>query len=251
MRIVVTDLTRMQRGYVCVAGVEPERRQHVRPVLATGRLSKNLLACHGGPFDLATMVDLGATEPVPMKPEVEDHQFSARNAKSVEMVDSAEFWDLLTSLARPKLRTIFGPELRRRGTGAAVGAEAGAASLGCLRPAGGPELYVRPRAGGQDQVRMRLSDGDFDLAVSVTDVRLYGNDHITPDAPTVQGISEQIAGGTGVLLSVGLTRPFAATPDLPPVHWLQVNNIHLESDPAWRLGSAPWFVRLFRAIFGP
>ena len=38
-----------------------------------------------------------------------------------------------------------------------------------------------------------------------------------------------------LLLSVGLTRPFAPSPDAPPIHWLQVNNIHLEPDPCWRL----------------
>ena len=39
------------------------------------------------------------------------------------------------------------------------------------------------------------------------------------------------------MLGVGLTRPFAPTAGEPPLHWLQVNNLHLEDDPAWRLVS--------------
>ena len=168
----------------------------------------------------------------------------------MEAIDAESFWELLAGLARPKLATIFGPDLERRGGGAAtVEVDAGQASLGCLAPRGRPELYVRPRDGNPGQVRIKMTDGDFDLDVGVTDIRLYGSDHVTPDADVVRRVSETIAGGGGVLLSVGLTRPFASAPHLPPVHWLQVNNIHLEDDPAWRLGSASRFRRLIRLIF--
>jgi hypothetical protein len=250
MRIVVTDLTRMQRGYVCVAGVDLERRRHVRPVLGDTRLPTSVLARHGGPFDLATVVDLGATEPTPVRPEVEDHEFSPRQAKSVERMEAAAFWELLTALARPRLGAIFGPDLRKRAGGAAtLQAGAGTASLGCLAPSRRPELYLKPRERGSDQVRMKVGDGNADLDLSVTDIRLYGSDHVTPDREAMKRVSERIAGGTGLLLSVGLTRPFSSSPSSPPVHWLQVNNIHLEDDPTWRLGSESGLRRLVRLIF--
>ncbi len=41
-------------------------------------------------------------------------------------------------------------------------------------------------------------------------------------------------GGAEVLLSVGLTRAFS-TGGFPPVHWLQVNNIHFRKNPLWNL----------------
>lgn len=250
MRIVVTDLTRMQRGYVCVAGVDLEQRRHVRPVLGDARLPSSVLARHGGPFDLATVVDLGETEPTPVCPEVEDHAFSPRDARSVERIEAATFWELLTMLARPRLAAIFGPELRKRvGGGATVRTGGGRASLGCLAPSSRPELYLKPRERGSDQVRMKLGDGNADLDLSVTDIRLYGTDHVTPDREAMQRVSERIAVGTSVLLSVGLTRPFSNSPDLPPVHRLQVNNIHLEDDPTWRLGSESRLRRLVRLIF--
>ena len=48
-------------------------------------------------------------------------------------------------------------------------------------------------------------------------------------------VAARLARGVPCLLSVGLTRPFSSREGDAPVHWLQVNNIHLEDDPAWRL----------------
>jgi hypothetical protein len=41
--------------------------------------------------------------------------------------------------------------------------------------------------------------------------------------------------GERAIVSVGLSRPFAAGLDEPELHWLQVNGIHLESEPVWQL----------------
>jgi hypothetical protein len=43
MRIVVNHLTRMQPGYICVAGMERQGGRHVRPVLAGGRWTRAYL----------------------------------------------------------------------------------------------------------------------------------------------------------------------------------------------------------------
>ena len=83
---------------------------------------------------------------------------------------------------------------------------------------------------------MRVYDGDYDLDLSVTDIRLYQADHVAPNTDLVARIERRLNSDTGVILSVGLTRPFASSPDLPPMHWLQVNNIHLNDDPTWQLG---------------
>lgn len=112
----------------------------------------------------------------------------------------------------------------------------GSASLGCLIPASRPFLYIRKRSDRNDQVRMRLDDGDFFLDCGVTDIRLYGDDHIIPDETMVQSIANRLKNGVEVILSMGLTRVYASSVDFDPVHWLQVNNIHLEDDPTWQFG---------------
>jgi hypothetical protein len=63
MKIVVTHLTRMQRGTVCVAGLGVETGQHVRPVQPMGVLQSRVTMRRGGPLDTATIVDLGLTRP--------------------------------------------------------------------------------------------------------------------------------------------------------------------------------------------
>jgi hypothetical protein len=237
MRIAVTDLTRMQYGYVCVAGVDVETGRRVRPVLRKARLPSAVLARYGGPFDMATVVELGVTEPMPTKPEVEDHAFTHWRARRVDQIDPTLFWEMLRFLAKPSLGELFGPDLRRYGSrGAAVEVERGQASLGCLVPSRPPRLYCRSRDNRASQVRLEVTDGQLDLDLGVADIRLYAEDHLTPHPDLVQRVSRSIAGGAGVVLSVGLTRPFSPTPDQPAVHWLQANNLHLEDDPAWRLG---------------
>jgi hypothetical protein len=81
-----------------------------------------------------------------------------------------------------------------------------------------------------------FSDGEFDLDCGVTDIRLYGDDHITPNTKQVEHITKRLKSAPGLILSVGLTRAYASSPDFSPVHWLQVNNIHLQDDPLWQLG---------------
>jgi hypothetical protein len=143
---------------------------------------------------------------------------------------------MLQVLARPTAREIFGLGLHEVGRGrASVATGGGIASLGCLEPRGRLELYLNHRPGGPPAVRLRFTDGELRFDLSVTDLRLYGQDHLTPRIDVVRQLERRIQHGVPVLLSVGLTRPFAARPGDEPAHWLQVNNLHLEDDPAWRL----------------
>ncbi|MFN8633384.1 MAG: hypothetical protein U0893_05975 [Chloroflexota bacterium] len=241
MRIVVSHLTRMQRGQVCVAGLDVETGQHVRPVLPMGTIQSRMTAVRGGPFDMATIVDLGLTRPVPSPPEVEDVEFTTWHARAERLVDAELFWEMLTVKSRDSLADIFGSELRAIGRGvsrrAVTDLGTGIASLGVLRPRRQPELFLSSKPDGREVVRLRLSDGALSLDLSVTDLRLHADDGARPDVQRVREVAERLGRGVPVLVGVGLTRPFAARPDETPVHWLQVNNLHLEDDPAWRLAS--------------
>ena len=239
MRIVVTHLTRMQRGSVCIAGLDVDTGTHVRPVPPMGALPSKVTTAHGGPFDMATVVDLGDVRPVPTPPEFEDHELTWWHARAERHVEPALMWDLLHCVARPSLRQLFGPKLRYlghpRSKRAVTDAGAGQASLGVLIPHGCPRLTLGRKPDGREVVRLALSDGEFSLDLSVTDLRLYTNDGERPVADRVNDVASRLARGTGVLLSVGLTRPFSSRDGEAPVHWLQVNNLHLADDPCWRL----------------
>lgn len=224
----------MQKGYICVAGIDLDTNRHVRPVLHGERLRVTLLSRNGGPFDMACIVDLGKTSHAGNPPEVEDYLFSLEGAHQTGSMNSKEFWGLLKAFAKPTLLDIFGKDLKQRGpTSCAVDVGKGTTSLGCFVPKSTPKIYLRSRNGGPAQIRMEVTDGQFALDLGVTDIRLYDNDHVTPVSKTTNNVADRLRKGIGVILSMGLTRPF---PRESPVHWLQVNNIHLEDNPAWRLG---------------
>ena len=240
MKIAVTDITRMQLGYFCVAGVNIDTGQHVRPVQPMSRLRDTLCARRGGPFDMATVVDLGLTRPVPTPPEMEDHEFTPHHARTVQQIDATLYWEMLCHLAQSSLGELFGPALRKAGRDRAlVDQGGGTASLGVLAPRGRPKLVAEKRDAGGSTLRLHFNDGALWLNLSVTDLRLWADDHVTPRWDLVRSVTSRLERGVPCLLSVGLTRPFASGDDATAVHWLQVNNIHLSDDPCWRLSDRP------------
>jgi len=237
MRILINHLTRMHGGHICVAGVDLQTQRHVRPMLANEPLPFYLLARYGGPFEMARVVDLGSPRPAPDPPHVEDHVFVPTRAKLERLAAAHEFWSMLEELTGGSLRAIFGDGLREMGRsrwGTELGQ--GRASLGLLRPAAPPEPYLTTSRDGRPQVRVRLSDGEIQADAGVTDIRLFGDDHATPETARIRALAQRIADSKGVILGVGLTRKFRSSDDASYRHWLQVNNIHFKEDPIWQLG---------------
>ena len=239
MIVVINHLTRMSKGNVCVAGVDLRTSQHVRPILQWDQLTSDVLARNNGPCDIANVVDLGAAIHIPKPPHIEDHAFRPSWAKLVERCDAETFWALLHSVSKPKLRDIFGDELKLIGqTSCGTELGKGEASLGCLRPSRRPRLrYFYDGRFGKPRIRINVDDGTFDAWVGVTDLRLYKNDLVTPDRQVVEKVSGRLQQSGAVILAVGLTRPYSSSSrhKAEPSHWLQVNNIHLETDPVWQL----------------
>lgn len=237
MNIVVNHLTRMHGGLICVAGVDLETHEHVRPLLGDQHLPFYFLARYGGPFDIAGIVDLGAARHKPDPPHVEDYVFVASRAKVRRRASAQEFWSLLEALAKPALGEIFGEALRAVGRARyATDAGQGPASLGCLRPNRPPELYLATGRDGKPQIRMRFGDGQIEADAGVTDLRLRQPNHTTPDGQKVRAVARMIGGSDEVILSLGLTRKFRPSEKSDYFHYLQVNNVHLKEDPAWPLG---------------
>lgn len=237
MRILINHMTRMHGGYICLAGIDLETRRHVRPILADQPLPFYLMARYGGPFEMARVVDLGSPRPTPDPPHVEDYVFVPARAKSHRPAAAQEFWRLLLECASESLQEIFGPELREIGQnswGTSLGE--GRTSLGVLRPVKPPELFLVSTHDGKQRIRMKLTDGRIRVDAGVTDLRLYGDDHATPDPARVRAASQWMLHGRATLICVGLTRRFRISAGHDYFHWLQVNNIHVEEEPIWRLG---------------
>jgi hypothetical protein len=231
MEILVNHLTRMREGFMCAAGVECGSDRHVRPINYS-QLAITHLARYGGAFDIGNVVKLTDTRPYGVRPHLEDHLFDEASATCVRVAGADEFWSMLSGCARSSLREIFGDDLTARGPSCVVEEFAGKASLGCLTPSGPIDIYQKPRARQPNQVRIRFSDGEFNVDLGLTDIRLYGRDHVTPDPKKLAIAAESLKRGDPVILSVGLSRAY---PVSAPVHWLQANNIHFGSNPLWQL----------------
>lgn len=234
MKIVVNHLTRMQQGYMCVAGIDMDTGLHVRPVL-DHQMTIDMLSLHGGPFDIGRIVDLGDTRFVGRVPEVEDRWFDAAMVRHTDDMPSDQFWDLLRRAVHEKLGTIFGPDLERVGSTCAVAETAGLRSLGCYWANNG-RLFLDD---SRDRRRLRFAwnAGGYSFNVPVTDIRLYADDHVTPCEPRIHHLAERLSVESRVLVSVGLSRPYRKSANDPPRHWLQINNFHLADNPCWTLQS--------------
>jgi len=229
VRIVVNHLTRMMKGYICAAGIDEETGEHVRPVLPGMRLRADLLEERGGPFNMAALVDLGRTDPCGNAPETEDVEFHPAVAARVRILSGEEFWKLLRSVSESCLGDVFGSELERVGNTLAIQQGRGVVSLGCIAPRRAPTLAIDRF----ERIRALVADGESYYDLPVTDLRLYENDHQSPRETVVADIGERLARGVPVIVSVGVTRAFAAREGEAALHWLQVNNLHLEDDPGW------------------
>jgi hypothetical protein len=234
MHIVVNHLTRMQKGYMCVAGIDLHTGLHARPVLDR-QMTIDMLSVHGGPFDIGRIIDLGETRFVGRVPEVEDQWFDPALTRPIGEMPAAEFRSLLERVAKEKLGAIFGPDLERIGSTCAVAETHGLRSLGCYWAPAGRLTIDNSRE--RRRIRFCWQAGEHAFNVPVTDIRLYAADHVTPCEATVHRLVDQLAAEPRVLVSVGLSRPYRKTAGDPPRHWLQINNVHLSENPCWTLAS--------------
>lgn len=177
---------------------------------------------------MGALVDFGAVVDVGRPPELEDRQFEP--AAFGGIVSQEVFWALLEEVALSTLHDIFGGDLVSDAPGRTIPVGSGTASLGCLRPRRTPRLYISP----DGRIRMWLHDGEQELNLSVTDLRLYEDDLRTPAADRVAEVARRLRRGVGVRLSVGVGRPY---PPDDPRHWLQINNLHLADSPIDLIGA--------------
>jgi hypothetical protein len=228
MQIVVNHLTRMSGTRICVAGIDPETRRHVRPTTpASDPIDRRLLDEEGGPFGIGMLVDLGEVRATPSRPESEDHLFATASAAAVAQLEPGEYLQLLNDIAEDDLGSIFGPDLERRGRSFAIEEGRGTVSLGVLRVQRAPELEID----GYGKLRLKLNDFDDPAHLGVTDIRFVEADHRTPKQAVIQDVRGRLAAGADVFLMVGLARAFVAAGDDQSRHWLQVNGVCMADDP--------------------
>jgi hypothetical protein len=229
VKALITDLTRMYDYHACAAGIDLDTGKRVRPVLL-GRLNSRLLSSRGGPLDIGNVVDFGRCRPCGKPPEVEDVRFDQRGVRLLKPTAPADFTAMLAGSAADSL-DVIGPALVRHGSALTTASGKGLRSLVILRAPEPPTITVN-----NGRLRFRWLDGVW---LSVTDVRLYQYDLMTPDEAKLASLKLALRSAAEVYLSFGLGRPWQQPGDDQERHYLQLNNIHVPNWPDWRLRPEP------------
>jgi len=151
-RLVITDLTRMYRGKVCIAGYNKER-QCIRPVLPPPGIPESTLYRNGAaavfPFAL---VDMDLIEPRSEPPHTEDVLYDPDSLSHIRIIQGREEvldWSICNSVG-----DIFGQPIRK-GPGHYVMDCQGSRSLGTIQPYQVVEAIYEP--GEEDTWDYRLA----------------------------------------------------------------------------------------------
>lgn len=232
-QLAVTDLTRMQRGYVCVAGID-EAGQCIR--LHMPRVHEQDLVQHGVPtlFPSAWVAcDLMDARPAP--PHTEDYRYAKGSIRFVRRLPVDQWLALLEKSVFASVADIFEQPIVHE-AGYYVRDEQGPRSVGSVVPAAIHEVWYGPDAYKSWDYRLGFYDAaDTYYRLKITDLTwhrycdtLRGPDTQPPAiaARLTQQLKAQCKAG-GIFLRIGLSRGWREHPDRC---YLQVNGIHTFPD---------------------
>lgn len=223
MQIVVNHVTRMStQSRICVAGIDPQRRRHVRPITPSSDLiTRAMLRSEGGPFGPGAIVDLGDTVACGTPPEIEDHQFTTEAARHVGDLSDDDYLALLADLQCPDIRSAFGDTLTAvRPQKLAIPEGTGHRSLAVVALKD-PRLFV-----DWGNLYFSANDGHVTAKLRVTDARFYEADHRSLKMAVIDSVRRRLEDGVGFFTMLGLARAMLDA-DGGRVHWLQCNGICL------------------------
>ncbi len=223
-QILVTHLTRMSHPYVCVAGIDTETGQHIRPLPPERRLHYDTTAGADG-FGLRRVMELGTVTPATLRaPHLEDRLIDVAAIRTIRMTSGVSFWESLDKRAHQSLDDLWTGDLHYTNQGAYLLADSGLSSLGYLRP----EKVRLASSGGS--VRVTFSAGGRALDCSVTDLSCFAvtQQRFAPDEHAISQLDKELVRGRPCLFAVGLARPWTGRGFGQEECWVQVNGVVLK-----------------------
>jgi hypothetical protein len=226
VKLLITQVTRMSVGSVCVAGLNLESGDHARPVRPGAKhLNLDDWDRYGGPFGIGSVVELSGVARAGTAPHVEDVQFShAARTSTVSLPDLSR---ALESLAETSLGSIFGLDPQPptgESQALAVPQGQGSASLGVWSPGSVHDVRVVREA-----VRMIVACAGRLCDLQVNDASLYSCDDgewTVSKSAVAEYRARALQSGGGPILCVGLTRAFDQYGRDVPRHYVQVNAMY-------------------------
>ncbi len=226
-QIAVTDLTRMQRGCVCIAGYDNEGNCF-RPILPPPGIKETSLLLNGQPivFPFA-VVEFDLLHPRPQPPHTEDYFYDEASVKFVRHVSSEKRERLLNLSLYESIKKIFEQPVHDD-WGFYVTDGLGPRSVGTILPSGIAEVIYEKGENQKWDYRICFLDGKHRLyRLKITDLTWhYYCDSLRDDQHSPSIIAKELTSmlrEMKVYLRIGLSRGWAEYPDRC---YLQVNAIH-------------------------
>lgn len=231
--IIITDLTRMQRNRVCVAGVLPSL-ECVRPISPGTNLHEGWLF-QNRPYVLKpfAVIEMELIRPVPdrVAPHIEDWEVDLAYTYCHQLT-AFDRYELLHTLTSSHLRSVFGVDISRESSarGAWIQQGTGIRSLGTihLRRVIDVEFEISPR--GKASYRLEFEDEAGDIYhLPVTDLafRMHLDAMVVQDGlsdgTAAAAVCQRLTQADDVFLRLGLARNWERYPDRC---YLQVNGIY-------------------------
>lgn len=230
MKIIVTDLTRFKNpDIVCLAGINPETGQCIRPMLLK---QENLEYLSFNSVRERKVIPGSWLEgnfaqiPNLQAPHLEDHSIIS-GLKMNGPSSGADFEQVLNNSSVTTIQTGFGSQPENRLYGLVKPPALSIITLKLTSPSMQFKLTVDT---GFNAVKFKahITDGSgYRLSyLPVTDLGF--SDHlvnIRKDDPTLAGLNAFLQSQTTLYVRIGLTRKFSATPDRDG-YWVQVNGIY-------------------------
>jgi len=229
--LIITDVTRMQEGRVCVAGYDKEGNC-VRPVLPPPGIQENTLYAQGRPivFPFA-VVEYDLLQPVPHPPHTEDYRYDPASVRFIERVDEKRKREILNQTLFQSVSAVFEAPIFSD-VGHYVMEGQGARSLGTIRPEQMMGTFYEHSPEGKWKYRLGFVDGTGTAYwLTVTDLTWrYYNDHQCKEGHAPKEISHTLTSALKsreVYLRVGLARGWEKYPDRC---FVQITGVHTFPD---------------------
>jgi len=230
-RLTITDVTRMNVPYVCIAGVD-EDGESWRPVFSMGRIHEEwLLEGSQAVIHPFAVVEFDFREQDPDPPHTEDWIINPNIKRKVAQLDQESRKRLLREICDPSVEGIFGAEIHNS-PGYYIRQGEGLRSLGTIEA----EIldFRHTCYDGRWDYRLSFVDSIGEAyRLKVTDLGLrYYIDHLREERAIDPGRISQRMTRTfrqrTAFLRIGLTRPTWAK--YPGCCFLQVNGLYTFPD---------------------
>lgn len=228
-QLVITDLTRMQRGKVCIAGYD-RSRACIRPVLPPPGIAESDLYQDGKPIIYPfALVELDLLQPLPEPPHTEDILYTPQGVSFIREVVSRE--QVLSWSLFDRVCDIFEQPIQG-GLGFYVLDCQGPRSLGTIQPRSIEKVLYAPGEQGAWDYRLIFTDAD-DVAyrLKITDLSWHyycdSRRDETHDPQKIATDLTKILQTRTVYLRIGLSRGWSKFPERC---YLQVNAIYTFPD---------------------